>query len=263
MFSVERSDPRRVLFIHEANDSRSPLYFRSALASAAEGAFALETAAWTRRRTRSLPNMLSSFCPTCCLCPPALEAEPARLCTRRGKRPDRAGYLGGTAATHSRSCGEHPGRRTITPTLRPALPDGGRSRPHATPRSPSPTAGPNVEFYFAVAADTTGARVVARLTDGTPLLVEKKLSEGRVLLFTSGLDNLTNDFPLHPIFVPFVEQTARYLSGMEQRSGSRVVDSFFELRSDKDRAARRGGGGPRGAPAPFSEGGRHFLQRFS
>jgi hypothetical protein len=95
----------------------------------------------------------------------------------------------------------------------------------------------NVEFYFAVAADTTGARVAARLTDGTPLLVEKKLNEGRVLLFTSGLDNFTNDFPLHPIFVPFVEQTARYLSGMRQRIGSSVVDSFFELRSDKDRAA--------------------------
>ena len=77
----------------------------------------------------------------------------------------------------------------------------------------------NVEFYFAVAADTAGARVIARLTDGTPLLVEKKLSEGRVLLFTSGLDNLTNDFPLHPIFVPFIEQTARYLSGMERGSG--------------------------------------------
>jgi hypothetical protein len=42
---------------------------------------------------------------------------------------------------------------------------------------------------------------------------------------------------LHPIFVPFVEQTARYLSGMRQRIGSSVVDSFFELRSDKDRAA--------------------------
>ncbi len=67
--------------------------------------------------------------------------------------------------------------------------------------------------------------------------MEKKLSEGRVLLFTSGLDNLTNDFPMHPTFVPFVEQTARYLSGAERRSGSRVVDSFFELRTDKDHAA--------------------------
>ncbi len=43
LFSVERSDPQRVLFVHEENDSRSPLYFRSALASAAEAAFTVET----------------------------------------------------------------------------------------------------------------------------------------------------------------------------------------------------------------------------
>ena len=49
LFSVERSDPRRVLFVHEASDSRSPLYFRSALASAAEAAFTVETVVSTRR----------------------------------------------------------------------------------------------------------------------------------------------------------------------------------------------------------------------
>src|SRR5580693_5867506 len=43
LFAVERSDPRRALFVSEAGDSRSPLYFRSALSSAAEAAFTLET----------------------------------------------------------------------------------------------------------------------------------------------------------------------------------------------------------------------------
>ena len=40
--------------------------------------------------------------------------------------------------------------------------------------------------------------MAARLTDGTPLLLEKQIGEGHVLLFTSGLENLTNDLPLHP-----------------------------------------------------------------
>ncbi len=80
------------------------------------------------------------------------------------------------------------------------------------------------------------SRVVARLTDQTPLLLEKRIGEGRVLLLASGFDNLTNDFPLHPVFVPFVEQTARYLSGTERRSGSRLVDSFLELRNAKEQA---------------------------
>jgi hypothetical protein len=93
-----------------------------------------------------------------------------------------------------------------------------------------------VKFYFAVRVAGNGARVAARLTDQTPLLLEKKIGEGRVLLFTSGLDNLTNDFPLHPVFIPFIDQTARYLAGMETRAGSRIVDSFLELRTAKEQS---------------------------
>jgi hypothetical protein len=52
-----------------------------------------------------------------------------------------------------------------------------------------------------------------------------------VMLLTSGLENLTNDLPLHPVFVAFVDKAARYLSGSERLSGSRVVDSFVQLRS--------------------------------
>src|SRR4029077_12708532 len=91
-----------------------------------------------------------------------------------------------------------------------------------------------VKFYYAVDVDPADARVVARLTDRTPLLLDKKIGEGRVLLFTSGLDNLTNDFPLHPAFVAFVEQTARYLSGAERPARARAVDSFFDLRTSRE-----------------------------
>jgi hypothetical protein len=77
--------------------------------------------------------------------------------------------------------------------------------------------------------------VIVRLSDQTPLLMEKRIGEGRVLLLTSGLDNLTNDFPLDPAFVPFVEQTARYLSGTERQGGSRTVDAYLELRNAKER----------------------------
>jgi len=71
--------------------------------------------------------------------------------------------------------------------------------------------------------------VAARLSDGTPWLLDKPLGEGHLLLLTSGLENLTNDLPLHPVFVAFVDRTARYLSGSEQLSGSRLVDSFVQL----------------------------------
>ena len=90
----------------------------------------------------------------------------------------------------------------------------------------------DVKFFYAARVDPERkARVVARLADGTPLLIDKQMGEGHVLLFASGFDNLTNDLPLNPAFVAFVDQTARYLSGEERVSGARVVDSFVQLRT--------------------------------
>ena len=94
-----------------------------------------------------------------------------------------------------------------------------------------------MRFFYAARVDASNARVVARLTDQTPLLLDKKIGEGRVLLLSSGLDNLTNDFPLHPAFVPFVEKTAEYLSGTERKGGARLVDSFLDLRTTRSSTA--------------------------
>ena len=235
LFSVERSDPRRVLFIREPNDTRSPLYFNSALASAAEAAFVVETRT-VDQASNTQPSQYAFVVLSDVLSLPSAFEESLLDYVRGGgsvliavgasaaRRP-RIPIFGGnilSARNYSGSIQRFLTVGEVDPTY-PSIVEADRLA--------------NVEFYFAIAADTSGTRVIARLTDGTPLLVEKKLSEGRVLLFASGLDNLTNDFPLHPIFVPFVEQTARYLSGMEQRSGSSVVDSFFELRSDKGHAA--------------------------
>jgi hypothetical protein len=87
--------------------------------------------------------------------------------------------------------------------------------------------------WFASSVDSNGARVAASLNDGTPLLLDKRMGEGHVLLFTSGFDGITNDLPLQPVFVAFVDKASRYLSGGEQLSGSRVVDSFIQLRSSQ------------------------------
>src|SRR5215472_10384567 len=48
LFAVERSDPRPVLFVHESSDSRSPLFFGGALASAEETSFTLDSIAAER-----------------------------------------------------------------------------------------------------------------------------------------------------------------------------------------------------------------------
>ena len=97
---------------------------------------------------------------------------------------------------------------------------------------------PGVKFFYALDVDPGSGRcraVIVRLSDQTPLLLEKRIGEGRVVLLTSGLDNLTNDFPLHPAFVPFIEQTARYLAGSERQGGARPVDAYLELRNAREK----------------------------
>jgi hypothetical protein len=56
-------------------------------------------------------------------------------------------------------------------------------------------------------------RVIMRLADGTPLLLERSLGSGRVLLFTSSLGREWNDLPVQPAFVPLMAGLANELLG--------------------------------------------------
>jgi hypothetical protein len=56
-------------------------------------------------------------------------------------------------------------------------------------------------------------RVPMSLADGTPLLLERALGQGRVLLFTSSLDRQWNDLPVQPAFVPLMAGIANHLLG--------------------------------------------------
>ena len=56
-------------------------------------------------------------------------------------------------------------------------------------------------------------QVLIRLDDGAPLLIERTLGAGRVLVFTSSLDKEWNDLALQPVFVPFVAGLANHLLG--------------------------------------------------
>lgn len=58
-----------------------------------------------------------------------------------------------------------------------------------------------------------GSQVLARFDDGSPLLVERTLGDGRILLLATPLDNLTGDFPLQPGFLPFIRRLAMYAAG--------------------------------------------------
>jgi aerotolerance regulator-like protein/VWA domain-containing protein len=69
----------------------------------------------------------------------------------------------------------------------------------------------------------SGWQAIARYTSGAPALVERAAGAGRVLLFTSDVDHHWNDFPLHPSFVPFVHEAARYLGARPRAVASCLV----------------------------------------
>lgn len=73
------------------------------------------------------------------------------------------------------------------------------------------------------------ARVLLRYSDGLPALLERQVGEGRVILFTSSLDDDWTDLPLRSIFVPLVHQLVRSLSGTLLLDGGAVVDAGGQL----------------------------------
>jgi hypothetical protein len=234
LFSVERSDPQPVLFVHESSDTRSPVYFGSALGSAADSSFSFESLTVDHAANVPLSKYAFVVLSDVGSLPPGFENDLVRYVQGGG------GILiaAGTAI----------GQRSRVPVSQQSIlstHDYARDAARYLTAGDTDTSHPSMansehwsgaKFYYAVAVDPAEARVVARLTDQTPLLLDKKIGEGHVLVLATGLDDLTNDIPVQPVFVPFVKQTALYLSGTADRAGSRIVDSDLELRTSKDQA---------------------------
>ena len=234
VFAVRRSDPERVLFVHASGDQRSAVYFGAALDAAAHSSFVLQSVAAEQATDLDPSRFAFVVLSDAPALPSIFEHALAAYVAKGGN----VLIALGTSSAH----GEHI-----------PLWGGGSSNAHDYTRSGGAAAVGKVDFnfpglaqaepgsdnggwaavkvFFAVPVDAAQARVAASLTDGTPLLMEKQVGEGRILVLTTGLDNLTNDLPLHPVFVAFVDRMARYLSGTEQLSGSRLVDSYVQLRS--------------------------------
>jgi hypothetical protein len=56
------------------------------------------------------------------------------------------------------------------------------------------------------------ATVLARFSGGDAALTEQTVGEGRLMIYTSDLDNEWSRFPLNPAFVPFAVEATRYLA---------------------------------------------------
>ena len=80
-------------------------------------------------------------------------------------------------------------------------------------------------------------------TRGAPALLERRVGNGRVLLWTSTLDLSWSDLPLKPIYLPFVHQAVRHLASYAQPAP--WLHGRAGPRSDGRRGSRRAAGRPR------------------
>ena len=85
--------------------------------------------------------------------------------------------------------------------------------------------------------DLADRKVLARFTNGAAALVEASIGAGRTILFTSTLDRDWNDLPIHPGFLPLMQQTVRHLArkhaavaAADHRVGSGVVLATPEMK---------------------------------
>jgi hypothetical protein len=70
-------------------------------------------------------------------------------------------------------------------------------------------------FRYARLDAAPSGDVLARFDDGLPAVIERRVGEGRVLLLALPLDNSNGDFPLQPVFLPFVRQLVLHASGRD------------------------------------------------
>lgn len=81
-----------------------------------------------------------------------------------------------------------------------------------------------VRFFRQRSVQPTSAdRVLISLDDGTPLLIERTLAAGRMLILTVPVDRRWNDLAIHPLFVHFIGAAAGYLTHAEATSSSAIV----------------------------------------
>jgi hypothetical protein len=234
-FAIERTDPHPVLFLHPAGQNLDELYYRSALESVSEAGFTLEPLAVEQATNQSLSKYAFVVLSDVGSMPAGLENSLRAYVAGGGSLLIALGPLAAAL--------------TRVPISNEAIQGSayasrGESRfetvaaadaEHPALRRANKLDG--VKFYQVIRVDPGSSRVVARLTNQAPLLLEKQVGEGRVFVFTSTFDNISNDLPLHASFVPFVEETARYLGGQQDRSTNVAAGSYIELRSAKDRGA--------------------------
>ena len=80
------------------------------------------------------------------------------------------------------------------------------------------------EFYFALRIDENKlANNIIKYNNSIPLLLERNIEKGKVLLFNTALDDQWSNFYLKGIFVPLINRCIVYLAGISDKADRNVL----------------------------------------
>jgi Aerotolerance regulator N-terminal/von Willebrand factor type A domain len=238
-FAVERTDPKKVLFVDDGRGD-AQLFYRAALDASPDSAFQVEVVRPEQAANLQLANYALIVLSNPGALPGGFEDSLKRYVSAGGAMLIALGPASGVLPR--------------VPVMDEAIDGSSYARPeaerflivsdidtgHPALRSVERFAG--VKFYQAMRVRPAKSQVLAKLDDGTPLILERQVGEGKVLTITSTFEKeKMNDLVLHASWVPFVQQSAAYLSGGgAEQPVNLTVDSYVELRS-ADSAAKTPG----------------------
>lgn len=237
-FPLERSDPRKVLFLYSDGRAQEAYFYKAAMESSSETGLLVEAMPIERATTMDL----TKFAFLVLNDPGEMDSPTAQVICNYISR-------GGAALI---ALGRNSSRLAKSPLSGDRLDGQLQAQGAGKFEADDPALRgvgqfENVQFFQAARLlPKPTARVIAKLADGSPLLLEQAMGEGRALILTSALDTSTSDFPLHSSFVPFVVQTGHYLAGFEETSTSVIAGTSIALRQTREQGTAADVIGPDG-----------------
>jgi hypothetical protein len=237
LFSVERADPKPALLVHAEGDTTSPVYVATALESSMEAAFKLESLPTNQAANANVTKY--AF---------VILSDPGPLPQKLEEALDKYVQAGGSVLM---TLGKNatPGRHlpvadlqvmalhTVVPERESTLTVASVDTSYPAFSRAQNWAG--VEFYQAAKLQLPQAspetRVAATLSAGSPLFIDRQVGSGHALVFTSALDNIANNLPVEPVWLPFLDQTTHEMGGIGTAPGNYKVGSFVELRTSREK----------------------------
>jgi len=238
-FSVERTDPKKVLFLDDGQHPQAQQFFRAALNATPDSAFQLEPLRPDVAANSDLSKYAVVVLNDLGSMPPGLDSALQKYVSNGGSLFEALGAASVVAfprapvldeAIDGTSYASREGERFFSVS---DLDTG-----HDVMKSVERFDG--VKIYLATNVGATKSRVLAKLSNGKPLVLERKVGEGKVLAFTSDFGAANNDLPRHYAWVPFVQKSVAYLggAGSGEQPTNLSVGEYVELRSGNEKGAQ-------------------------